>query len=145
MKPSFAVCILLWILCQQPWTAAAAETPTEISGAAAMPRSVFDASPAYRDPFHPGSTRRLGSSRVDESDDKSSKTDLASLLVLNGLSGTTAQRLAIINGKTFASGEQGDVVTQRGKVNVRCLEIRSGSTVILVGADANKLELRLKD
>jgi hypothetical protein len=145
MKTSLVVCALLSVTGQLAWTVSAAEGQTKAPETVVIPRSVFEASTQYLDPFHPGSTRRVGAIRVDEGDQKTSDTDLASLLILNGLSGSAAQRLAIINGKTFAAGEQGDVLTQRGKVKVHCLEIRPTSIVIAIGAEGSKAELKLKD
>ena len=117
------------------------EPRTEI----AIPQSVFETSTQFLDPFHPKSIRRVAMSRADEGEKKSTDSELASLLILNGLSGSSVQRLAIVNGKTIAAGENSDVLTQRGKVKVHCLEIRASSVVVAVGTDGTKVELKLKD
>jgi len=57
-------------------------------------------------------------------------------LTLNGLSGTSKSRLAIINNRTFSEGESGAVKTETGSVQLRCLDIRKESVVVeLEGAE----------
>ena len=48
---------------------------------------------------------------------------------LTGLSGAPGHRLAILNGKTFAQGESGEVKANGKIIQVHCLEIRENSVV----------------
>jgi len=110
-----------------------------------LPKSVFETSTQFKDPFHPRSTRRVKSESPSKSAPPPHDTEWANYLILNGLSGPANQRLAIINGKTLAVGEESEVTTERGKVKIRCLEIRTNSAIVTVGTDSAKSELRLKD
>ena len=51
----------------------------------------------------------------------------------------------MINGRTFAAGEEGEVPTERGKMKIRCLEIRGNTVIVAVGAEGTKVELKRKD
>ncbi len=106
-----------------------------------IPQSVFVIPSSLqegRDPFFPDSTRVLGQVKTDH---KPTNTDVGAL-VLNGLSGTTERRLAMINGRTFGEGEEADVLTPMGRVKVQCLEIKTDSVVIKVGGQKVELHLR---
>ena len=61
---------------------------------------------------------------------------------LNGITGPPDHRLAIINFKTFDTGEDGDVNTNAGRMRIRCLEIGADSVVIQIGAERRMLRLR---
>jgi hypothetical protein len=63
-------------------------------------------------------------------------------LRLNGLSGSLAHRLAIINNQTFAVNEEGEVPTNSGRARIRCLQIKDDSVVIQVGGKLCTLQLR---
>jgi hypothetical protein len=63
-------------------------------------------------------------------------------LHLKGFSGTPQQPLAIINNKTFAAGEEGDLNLASGRVHLRCVEIKSDSVVIEIGGERRELRLR---
>jgi len=97
--------------------------------------SVFDSS--GRDPFFPKSTRLNLATRAGEDN---SQPVVA--LVLSGFSGSAGRRFAIINNRTFAAGEENEVVTASGRVRIRCVEIRSNTAVITIGG-GEKIELRL--
>jgi hypothetical protein len=58
---------------------------------------------------------------------------------LKGFSGTPGHRLVIINNHTFAAGDEGDVITEQGRIHVRCVEIRSHSVVIEVSGKYHEL------
>lgn len=65
-------------------------------------------------------------------------------LTLNGISGETDHRLAIINGATFAAGESGHVTANGKSFRLHCVEIKDDSVVVqLVGTDGNR-EIYLK-
>jgi hypothetical protein len=63
-------------------------------------------------------------------------------LRLQGISGPPEHRLAIINTRTFAAGEEEEVPTQAGRTKVRCLEIKADSVVVLVGEQRRELRPR---
>ena len=63
-------------------------------------------------------------------------------LKLNGISGTAARRLAIINNRTFEANEEGVVSTTSGPVRIRCLEIKDDSVLVQVGGEQRVLRLR---
>ena len=107
-----------------------------------IPKSVFvmPSTPLEgKDPFFPHSKRLFASGVV--------RTNLPPVnppaeLHLNGISGTADRRLAIINNQTFAANEEGDVPTNRGRSHIRCLEIKTDSVLIQVGAEQRVLRLR---
>jgi len=99
-----------------------------------IPPSVFVAptNPAHgRDPFFPN--HLFGAGSEDPKHAASSHADVA--LVLNGLSGTLDHRLAMINGRTMAEGEESEVPTSVGRVKVRCVQIKADSGVIEIGGE----------
>ena len=102
----------------------------------AVARSVFvlPANPQEgRDPFFPTSTRPY-----EEAVNKNPVGDLSSL-VLKGISGSADHRLVIINNHTFGSGDEGDVITPRGRIHLRCVEIKDKSVVIESGGQRHEL------
>ena len=60
---------------------------------------------------------------------------------LTGLSGTRDQRLAILNGKTFAQGEKGEVKANGKVIQLHCLEIRDNSVVVEVEGYKKPIEI----
>jgi hypothetical protein len=121
------------------------EAPGASPAEAVIAQSIFDASANLKDPFHPKSIRRPGLGVVEPIKSDTSASDLASMLVLKGLSGQASHRLAVINGRTLAVGEEDEITTPRGKVKIRCLEIRSASVVVAVGLEGTKVELKLRE
>jgi hypothetical protein len=109
-----------------------------------VPQSIFTV-PASRtqgrDPFFPDSTYWLGGGSVTPI--VSPKQHIEAALVLNGLSGTPDHRLAMINGRTMAEGEEAEVPISSGRLKVRCLIINSNSAVVEIGGQ--RQELRLKE
>jgi hypothetical protein len=106
----------------------------------AVPQSVFivptnDAE--GRDPFYPKSERFQ--KRVIPLD--TSKPVPVIPLVLKGLSGTGEHKLAIINGKTLAEGEEADITTSAGRTTVRLIEIKEKSVIIEVLGERRELRL----
>ena len=64
------------------------------------------------------------------------------VLVLNGITGPP-KRLAMINGKTFGVGEEGEVRLPSGsKILVKCVEVGDKSAVIEVGGKRRELKMR---
>jgi hypothetical protein len=124
------------LLLGSPATAApAARTATP----EAVVRSVFTipSNPREgRDPFFPNSSRPYANTQAVQQVPTADTTSL----VLKGVSGPTGSRLAIINNRTFAVGDEQDIVSSQGRMRVRCLEIRTDSVVIEVSGQ--RLELK---
>jgi hypothetical protein len=100
-------------------------------------RSVFvvPVNPAEgRDPFFPTSTRPYEAA-VAASVQGSDFT----LFILKGISGPPDHRLAIVNNRTLAAGEEADIVTRQGRIHLRCVEIRTNSVVIESGGQSHEL------
>ena len=87
-----------------------------------------------RDPFFPDSTRPYEQAAAANP----RVSDITSL-VLRGFSGPLDHRLVIINNHTFATGDEGDVVTSVGRLHLRCVEIKTNSVVIEVGGQRHEL------
>ena len=63
-------------------------------------------------------------------------------LRLGGISGSPEKRLAIINGRTFEAGEEGEVNSSHGRVRLRCLEIRPEGAIVLINGQRRELRMR---
>ena len=105
-----------------------------------IPQSVFviPATPREgRNPFFPQSV-----AAAPVVIKKSNSTlDFASF-VLNGIT-SPPKRTAMINGRTFEAGEEGEVkLPGGGKVLIKCEEIRGDSAVINVNGQRRELRLR---
>ena len=122
-----------------------AVTPARSSDTNGVPQSVFTIpsnTNQGRDPFFPDATYWLHSSTVVTTTTRP-QVDVA--LVLNGLSGSVDHKLAIINGKTLEEGETADVPTSSGRVRVRCVEIDTDTTSVIVEVGGERKVLRLGD
>ncbi len=92
------------------------------------------------DPFFPLSTR------WDAMDTASSTNRPAPVeeLAIRGFSGTAKSPLVIINNRTFGVGDEIEVVTEHGRVLIRCLEIRTKDEIVIVEAGRERHELRFR-
>ena len=111
-------------------------------------KSEFDHKLAQgRDPFFPRSTRRhpvpVAKPTVVAGVVQKPAIDYSQLLFLKGISGSANRRLAIINDRSFAVGEDQEVTTPNGKALIHCKEIRDQSVLISFGNPPQPLELRL--
>jgi hypothetical protein len=109
-----------------------------------IPKSVFmiPSTPQEgKDPFYPRSTRLFASVVIPAASTTHAPSPTVELQ-LKALSGTSNSRLAIINNHTFAVGEVGEVVTNTGRFQVRCLDIKEDSVLVLVGGEQRVLHLR---
>jgi hypothetical protein len=126
--------------------AAPAPAPTNAPPAQLeIPKSVFiipTAPQEGKDPFFPRSTRLWASVVVKTDSPQQPAPAVAVELKLNGISGTAARRLAIINNRTFEAGEEGIVSTASSPVRIRCLEIKDDSVLVQIGGEQRKLHLR---
>jgi hypothetical protein len=103
--------------------------------------------PQGRDPFFPRSTRRMPvvvSASPNAAPVAQKPSIDLSQFVLKGISGSAARRLAIVNDRTFAAGEDQEVTTRTGKMHIYCQEIRDNSVLISFGNPPQPLELRLR-
>ena len=64
---------------------------------------------------------------------------------LQGITGPANKRLAVINNRTFAAGDAGEVKIDGKPVKLRCLEIREKSMLLQIGGVAQPKELTLPD
>jgi hypothetical protein len=123
-----------------PETKPGAERPVAPSNA--VPQSVFvvPKNPKEgRDPFFPNSTLLWGT--VSKTP-KQTSTPEAAPMVLMGISGTGDHKLAIINNRTLAEGEETEVSSGGGRIRFRCVEIKKDSVIIEVGGERRELRLR---
>jgi len=107
-------------------------------GTAAIPKSSFSipAKPQDgHDPFFPASDRLFAVKTAP----KAATASTTAALVFNGKSGTQERPFAMINGYTFAAGEEALVNTSSGRVRVRCVEIKGGSVVVEVAGERREL------
>jgi hypothetical protein len=117
---------------------AAAAPVTHPPAPEAAPRSVFviPTNPQEgRDPFHPNSTRPYENAPAA----KQSAGDVTSL-VLRGISGPPDHRLAIINNRTVAVGDEQDLATPQGRIHIRCVEISTNAVVIECSGQNHELK-----
>jgi hypothetical protein len=112
----------------------------QLTGSNAIPQSVFTVPTTPkegRDPFFPNARYLYGGPIV-----KTRPLPGADLLVLNGISGSADHKLAMINGRTVAEGEEAEVSTASGRVKLRCVEIKGESAVVEVSGERKELHLR---
>ena len=65
-----------------------------------------------------------------------------SIFVLNGIT-SPPRRTAMINGRTFEPGEEGEVRLASGnKILIKCEDIRADSAIIVVGGKHRELHMR---
>ena len=106
-------------------------------------KSEFVSTPGFgKDPFFPKSTRHLPPVTT------TTPTELApqatTTLRLGGFSGTANRRLAIINNRTFAVGEEADMKVMGQIYHVKCVEIRDDAVLVTVNGQNQKLSLSPK-
>jgi hypothetical protein len=105
-----------------------------------VPLSVFDAGATpTKDPFFPLSTRQPFPQISTNAPAFS-----ASCLTLKGISGAANGRLAIINNRTVAVGEDTEVTTSSGKVRIRCVEIKENSVMVRIAGQSEVMEVALR-
>ena len=107
------------------------------------PKSIFvtpSTSQEGRDPFFPQSARLRKSPVVAAG--KTNPPPAVVDLQLKGISGVANHRLAIINNRTFGTGEEGEVSTNVGVVRITCQEIKDDFVRVLVNGQERTLRLR---
>ncbi len=104
-----------------------------------VPRSVFDlAAKPTKDPFFPLSLRQPVPTATN------ALAFSASSFVLKGLSGSVGNRLALINNRTLAPGENAEITTPAGKIKIHCVEIRESSVIIRAASQSEPIEIFLR-
>jgi hypothetical protein len=102
----------------------------------AIPQSVFVTGEG-RNPFFPQSTTRVIVPKVNKENPIESFT-----FVLNGIT-SPPKRTAMINGRTFEPGEEGEVkLPTGGRMLIKVEEIKAESAIILVAGQRRELKLR---
>ncbi|MFM2296168.1 MAG: hypothetical protein RLZZ350_2581 [Verrucomicrobiota bacterium] len=144
-KIFFTLAVLGW--CVLPVSAAATNTNHVAKAAAtlAATNAVVVDTNAYvanfdakvRDPFFPRSTR--ANADAGPGDEASATVNL----ILKGISGTAKRRCAIINDHTFMAGDESEVSTGTGRIRIHCYSIHSDGAFVSIGANPDKIELRL--
>jgi len=141
--PWFVCAALVAVGCGSACAAGTAKTtpaPSAAPAETASQKSVFlmpKAATQGRDPFFPASSR-LWAVTV-KAVPSSQPAAPAVALVLNGLSGSSEHRLAMINGRTLAEGEESEINIAGVRVQVRCLEIKTDSVVVQAAGERRVL------
>jgi hypothetical protein len=101
-----------------------------------IPQSVFAANEG-RNPFFPESTARVVIPKVN------TERPIETIsIVLNGIT-SKPKPTAMINGRTFEPGEEGEVkLPAGGRMLIKCEEIKTESAIIVVGGQRRELRLR---
>lgn len=106
-----------------------------------MPQSVFTIPATPRDGRNPFFPQSVVAAPVI-TPKANSPLDLSSSFVLNGIT-SPPKRTAMINGRTFEAGEEGEVRLPSGaKILIKCEDIRADSAVILINGQRRELRLR---
>jgi hypothetical protein len=110
-------------------TGAGASPTNQAAAEAPVPKSVFDTSTPYKDPFFPNSTRKRVQAVVTNTVVNLSDP---SQYALKGLSGVEGQEVAIINNRNLAAGERGEITLPGGStIWITVLKISQHSATIL--------------
>jgi hypothetical protein len=105
-----------------------------------IPTAVFDlAAKPTKDPFFPLSLRQPVQIATN-----ATPTFSAAVFNLKGLSGSPGHRLALINNRTVAAGEDAEITTSAGKVKIQCVEIKESSVIIRAESQTDPLEVFLR-
>jgi hypothetical protein len=138
-------CLAAEMLLAAPAPAGAAAASKSAPAATATPRAevkipvsifVWPHNPSEgKDPFFPNSKYPY-----DKPPTTQTLTNAPVTLTLNGIT----RGLAMINGRTFSEGEEGDVKTNSGKKRVRCLKIKEESVIIELLPEGERQELKLR-
>jgi hypothetical protein len=122
-------------------TARASKPASALSGLtnAPVPKSVYsvpDKPAEGKDPFFPDLWQQQAAVQT-----KPAQRAPVAVLTFQGVSGSAERQLAIINGFSFAIGEEGEVPVAGGRVKIRCIDIRTNEAVIEVSGQRQRLKL----
>jgi hypothetical protein len=102
-------------------------------------KSEFVSTPGFaKDPFFPKSTRHAPPAKTNSTEVAPANINVLSL---KGISGPTNHRLAIINNRTFAAGEEADMKVQGQSYHIKCVEVRDDGVLVIVNGQSQKLSL----
>jgi len=105
---------------------------------ATFPKSAFK--PAGINPFFPNASTPVNRPQIASAKQQAPPEPS---FVLNGITGPPL-RSAMINGRTFLQGEEGDVRIDSGaKVSIKCAEIMDESAIIEINGHRKTLKLRM--
>ena len=122
-----------------PGKTGAAAATNSASDEITIPLAVFNLTNGVaRDPFFPNSVRHPVQPQA------AAPTFSREAIILKGLSGSTAQRLALINNRTVAVGEEAEITTAAGKVKIRLLDIKEASVLLRVATLPDVVEISLR-
>lgn len=102
-----------------------------------IPSSVKDG----RDPFFPESTRTSEAAAAAAAAASTTRTAEITSLKVPGISGTPGHLLAIINNHTFAVGDEGDVITESGRLHLRCIDIQHDTVTVEVNGHIHRIKV----
>jgi hypothetical protein len=141
-----ALCMVggnLWAAASVSNAPAKPANPVTLALQAPIPKSVFEipATPDDgRNPFFPNSVEAKPAPVAKAAPAKPAID--TSALVLNGIT-SPPKRTAMVNGRTFEPGEEGEVKLPNGsKLLIQCAEIKDEAVVIVVGGVRKELRLR---
>ena len=99
-----------------------------------------------RDPFFPKSQRRKPQivQVVGPQTDTSILSQILSNISLKGISGLPSKRLAMVNNRTMAAGEQVEFKINGAVYKLRCVEVKEKSVVIGVDGSDETKEIHLR-
>ena len=127
LLPLVSFCDSHTVWADAPSTAAKADAGRSVFTIPAGPKEGCD-------PFFPNSSRPF------ESTTPAAKPGVEAVsLVFRGISGSAAHPFAIINNHTVGEGDEGDVLTEMGRVHLRCIEIKRNSVLIEYGGQRHEL------
>lgn len=116
----------------------AAQTNTNFLSVFTIPASLSEG----RDPFFPESTRVIDAMMASKQAKQAGPAAEISALKVLGISGSPGHLLAIINNHTFAAGDEGEVSTSSGKLQIRCLEVGNDHVNVMVNGQYHQLKLQ---
>jgi len=90
-----------------------------------------------RDPFFPESTRPY----EDSAPARPTQAVVVNSFTVKGLSIENGHPMVIINNHSFAVGDEGDVMTQSGRVHLRLIDIHDG--IAEIEANGTRRELNI--
>ncbi len=127
------------------------ESPRTVTrlGLVAKPSLFVDNYAHGVDPFFPKSKRRHPKNEAvvaaPESEVETVPSGRIENLSLKGITGTGAQRLALINNRSFSKDESGTVRIPGGQMQIRVLELGDRSVKIKIEGDPKTHEITLDD
>lgn len=137
---------ILWLLALTAASSAsgavAKDAPTSVPQSLSVfeiPVSVKDG----RDPFFPESTRTSEAAAAAAAASTTRTAEVTSLKV-PGISGTPGHLLAIINNHTFAVGDEGDVMTDSGRLHLRCIDIQRDTVTVEVNGRIHRIKVDIQ-